>query len=231
MTGQRALFCCAMLIAASMTFGCTNTRQDVSVLSVAQSLIDARQAKQQDTPQIDPRIVQAEVDRALDAETGALALVRFEKTGSVAVLRQIAENGPYRTWTTWGTTERRSISTRGGVVTSTRGLGEDLMSSSVTGLLRMVTTLTDGVERQVLRHLDGNHQIEQTVADCAFTPGMRERFQSGELDLHVTRVDVFCKTETGRFSNVYMVSGSGRIVMARQWLGEGLGFVTLQVLR
>lgn len=231
MRRNRARLLAVTLVAALVTTGCTNTRQDVSVLSVAKTLIDARKAERQGTVQIDERIVQSEVNRALEAQSGPLALIRFEKTGSVAVLRQIETNGPYRTWSTWGSTERRSISTRGGVITSTRGLGSDLMSSSVNGLLRMLTGLKDGVERQVLRHLDGDHQIEETVADCAFTPDRREAFNSGELRLQVTRVDVFCKTETGRFSNVYMVSGSGRIVMARQWLGEGLGYATIQALR
>lgn len=231
MSGNRVRLLAVGLIATLVTVGCTNTRQDVNVLSVARTLIDARKAERQDTPQIDERIVQAQVEQALQSERGPLALIRFDKTKSVAILRQIETNGAYRTWSTWGTTERRSISTRGGVITATRGLGSDLMSSDVTGLLRMVTRLQDGIAQQTLRHLDGENIIVETVADCAFTPDMREDFKSGELRLPATRTDVFCKTETGSFTNVYLVSGSGRIVMSRQWLGEGIGYATIQALR
>lgn len=231
MTGKRLHLWAMGVVAALMVAGCTNTRQDINVLSVAQTLIDSREAARQGDQQIPENIVQSQVDLALKSESGPLALIRFDKTNSVAVLRQIETNGPYRTWSTWGTQERRSISTRDGVITSTRGLGSDLMSSDVRGLLRMVTGLEDGIASQVLRHLDGENQIVETRADCAFTPGNRDAFTSGGLSLQVTRVDVFCKTDAGSFQNAYKVGGNGRIVMARQWLGAGIGYATLQMLR
>ena len=157
--------------------------------------------------------------------------MRIEGTGSVAVLRVIETNGPYSTWAAWGTSERRSISTRGGVITSTRGLGSDLMSSSIDGLLGMVSRREDGVQRQVLRHLDGENKIEETPADCDVTPKSSENYAAGSLRLPVTRVDVYCKAEDAAFSNSYLVSPGGRIVESRTWLGEGLGYFTLSHLR
>lgn len=221
----------AAVVAALVTTGCTNTRQDVSVVSIAKSIVETRKARRGGTQQIDDRIVQAEINRALAAQSGPLALIKFEKTGRLAILRQIETNGPYRTWSTWGSSERRSITTRGGVVTATRGLGNDLMSSSINDLLQKVMRLHDGTGQQILRHLSGEHTISETLADCAFTPEGRENFKSGNLNLTATRVDVFCKTETASFNNVYLVSGSGRIVSAKQWLGEGLGYATLRALR
>jgi len=231
MSGNRVRLLAVGLIAALVATGCTNTRQDVNVLSVAQTLIDARKSERQEATEIDERIVQAQVKKALQSERGPLALIRFEKTKSVAILRQIETNGAYRTWSTWGTIERRSISTRDGVITATRGLGSDLMSSEISGLLHMLTRLEDGIAQQTLRHLDGENIIAETVADCAFTPDRRETFTSGDLRLHATRIDVFCKTEEGSFSNVYLVNGSGRIVMSRQWLGDGIGYATIKALR
>ncbi|WP_306127340.1 YjbF family lipoprotein [Roseovarius sp. MMSF_3350] len=224
------LFAVGFLAALSLT-GCTNTRQGVSLLTVGKTLIDSRRNQNQPRQQIADSVVQREVQRALQSGDGPFALMRIEETGSVAVLRVIETNGPYNTWAAWGTSERRSVSTRGGVITSTRGLGADLMSSSVNGLLGMLSRREDGIERQVLRHLDGENQIEETEAYCAFTPDGRQTYEGGALRLQVTRVDVFCKTDTGTFDNYYLVSDGGRIVEARTWLGEGLGYFTLSHLR
>jgi len=210
---------------------CTNTKDDVSAYSVVKGVIEARRAGRQGTPKIDDRIVQLQVKTALERSRRPLALMRIEKTGSVALLAEIETNGPYSTWSAWGTVERRSITTRGNLITSTRGLGTDLMSSSVNTMLHMVTRLEDGIGQQVLRHLDGENQIEEIEAYCAFTPDEKQRFTSGELNLQVTRVDVFCKTDTGSFSNYYLVSQSGRIVESRVWLGEGLQYFTFSLLR
>ena len=231
MTPSKTLLLAVGVLTALSLAGCTNTRQGVSVLSVGKTLIDSRRAQGQAKKEIPDSVVQREIRRALSSSDGPFALMQIEGTGSVAVLRVIETNGPYRTWSAWGTSERRSVSTRGGVITSTRGLGTDLMSSSVNGLLGMLSRRQDGIERQVLRHLDGENQIEETEAYCALTPDGRQTYEGGALRLAVTRIDVFCKTDTGTFNNYYLVSDSGRIVEARTWLGEGLGYFTLSHLR
>ena len=224
------LFAIGLMSAMAVT-ACTNTREGVSVLSVGKTLIDSRRAQRESGRKIPDAVVQREIRRALSSSDGPFALMRIEGTGSVAVLRVIETNGPHSTWSAWGTSERRSVSTRGGVITSTRGLGTDLMSSSVSGLLGMLSRRKDGIEKQVLRHLDGENQIEETEAYCAFTPDQRQTYQGGALRLQVTRVDVFCKTDIGTFNNYYLVSDGGRIVESRTWLGEGLGYFVLSHLR
>jgi predicted small secreted protein len=231
MMPSRMLIFAVWVLSALAVTGCTNTREGVSVLSVGKTLIDSRRSQREPTREIPDAVVQREIRRALNSSDGPFALMRIEGTGSVAVLRVIETNGPYSTWSAWGTSERRSVSTRGGVITSTRGLGTDLMSSSVNGLLGMLSRREDGITKQVLRHLDGENQIEETEAYCAFTPDQRQAYQAGALALQVTRVDVFCKTDTGTFDNYYLVSDSGRIVESRTWLGEGLGYFVLSHLR
>lgn len=210
---------------------CTNSRQDVNVLNFSKTLFDGIRAQGKEPVPTDPQLVQQVVSRGLTETDGPLALISFDKTKSVSLLRSIETNGPYRTWAAFGSSERRSITTREGVVTATRGLGFDMMSSSVNDLLRMVKTQEDGIARQVIRHLDGENIISETETYCAFTPGGAEAYDKGELQRETTRVDVFCKTETGSFNNHYLVDASGRIVEARQWLGPDLGFGTLQQLR
>ncbi|MFN3207665.1 MAG: YjbF family lipoprotein [Roseovarius sp.] len=219
------------LVAALALAGCSNGPQDVSVLSVAQTVVGSKFKPKPKVQKVDDRLVRAEVTRALASTDGPLSLMRIEGTGSVSILRVIETNGAYDTWAAWGTSERRSVSTRGGIITSTRGLGTDLMSSSVNGLLGMLSRRADGIERQVLRHLDGENQIEETEAYCAFTPDEGRIYEGGALRIPVTRVDVFCKADTGTFSNYYLVSQGGRIVESRTWLGEGLGYFTLSHLR
>ncbi|MEO1139466.1 MAG: YjbF family lipoprotein [Pseudomonadota bacterium] len=220
-----------LFVAVGILAGCTNSRQDANALTLARTFWESFQSSRRDPVPPDPALVNATVKSALASTDEPLALLSFDVNKSVALLRQIETNGPYRTWATYGSSERRSITTRGGVVTATRGLGFDLMSSSVGGLLEMVTQLEDGIAQQVLRYLDGENVVTEIEAYCAFTPGETETYSRGALRQQATRVDVFCKTETGRFSNYYLVGASGRILEARQWLGPELGFGLMQQLR
>lgn len=222
----------AALVALALVVGlpgCTNTRQDVSVWDAAKTIWNARKTPTAAAP--DERLIALEVKRALESDPGPLMLMRFERNKTIAVLRRIETNGQYWTWTTWGRLERRSITTKRGVVTATRGLGWDLMLSDVDHLLAMVETLGDGIRQQKLRHLDGENRIVESVADCAFTPDEPERYTAGTLDQTAVRVDVFCKTASGSFNNYYLVSRSGQILQANQWLGPNLGHVTMWKLR
>lgn len=224
----RLLFASLML---SLVVGCTNTRQDISTYRLVATLWEAVKSRGQTPVAPDRQLVDTQIEQALASTDEPLALISFDKNQTVALLRQIETNGPYRTWASYGSSERRSVTTRAGVVTATRGLGFDLMSSSVNGLLDMVTERRDGIERQLLRHLDGENIIEETEAYCAFTPDGTEPYSRGTLRQTTTRIDVFCKIDDGRFLNHYLVNEAGRIVEARQWLGPDLGFATFQALR
>ena len=168
---------------------------------------------------------------ALQSLEGPLALATFENTKNNVVLRRIATNGAYRTWAGLTAEDRRSVSTRNGVITATRGLTRDLMSSDVGQTLALVSRLRNGTAVRVQRYLDGENQIVAVTATCTIARGEATRVQVGEIDRAATEMVERCDDGERQYENLYRVDGSGRVLLSRQWLNEHYGSVVLQQLR
>ncbi|WP_371224981.1 YjbF family lipoprotein [Roseovarius sp. 2305UL8-3] len=216
------------LIAGLGLAGCSSGRSDVTSLTVAKALVAPKAA-----PAVqDPQQVAASVAEALNVLDGPLALATFEKTKNNVVLRQIETNGSYRTWTSWGSGERRSITTLNGTITATRGLRNDLMSSDVGQSLSLISARQSGTANRVQRYLDGENLIVAVQATCTITRGETTRVQVGEIDRMAVQMIERCQTGGGvNFSNIYSVDSSGRVLQSVQWLNDFYGVTVVQQLR
>jgi hypothetical protein len=156
------------------------------------------------------------------------AFVQLEKRGAQSVIVQIAENGPYKTF---ATADRKSMTLRNGMVTATRGLGGDLMSSDEDALLTLVRAKSTGTAPYVMRYLDGENITQALSLQCTTEPTDPAPVQLGEIDTVGQIVIARCVGDRTRFSNVFIVDDAGRILSARQWLGPFIGFAAVQMLR
>lgn len=220
----------AMLAAGLVLSGCGNDKQPANILTVGKQMVGAIGGKRKTTKQ-DPRLVLLDINNALSTGSDPLALVTLRKSGGSLVLRQIASNGPYRTWSPWGSTERRSITTRNGAITATRGLGYDLMSAEMTESLEYLSNRREGQTFMALRWLDGENQTRQDVAECDVKRGKDEHMKIGGIDATVTNMTEVCATLSGKFTNHYKVARDGRILFSDQWTGPVHGHVVMQRLR
>lgn len=206
---------------------CGNGRTDVTALSIAKSYV---------SPQVEPvvqdpaRVAQA-VTEALTVLDGPVALATFEKTKNNVVLRQIETNGPYRTWTSWGSGERRSVTTKNGVITATRGLRMDLMSSHIDGSLALIVARKEGTAPRVQRYLNGDNQIEELSLQCRISRSGEKRVQSGEIDRMAVEMTEVCEGENRSIRNLYRVDNTGRVLQSVQWLNDFYGATVIQALR
>jgi len=218
----------ALLLAlgAAIT-GCTNAREDRPGLALVQSFVNRAPAPVTLTSEQ----VDAVVAAALQATDSPLALATFENTGNNVVLRQIASNGPFRTWADAGTTERRTISTRNGMLTSTRGLTQDLMSSDIGQSLALISARSSGTATRIQRYLDGENQSFEVTARCDITRGESVRVRVGEIDRTAVRMTESCQDDTRSFTNVYSVDSAGRVLQSAQWLNDFFGTTVIQQLR
>lgn len=145
--------------------------------------------------------------------------------GAIAGAQQIGISG---SGVVWGTADRRSVTTRSGMVVATRGLGHDLMSSRAQDLTDLITARRAGQGLRIQRYLSPTFAEVEITAQCRVTPGAR---QSSTLWV----VHEFCRTGPGQgateFLNTYHVDTSGAIVDADQWLTPGLGRVRVTRLR
>lgn len=216
------------LLAGLGLAACSSGREDVNTVSVAKSLVGPKNA-----PVVqDPAQVEVAINEALNVLDGPLALATFEKTQNNVVLRQIASNGPYRTWTSWSQgTDRRSVTTRNGVITATRGLRNDLMSSDVKQTLALVSARSSGQAIRVQRYLDGENLIVEKRSNCTITRGGQSRVRVGVIDRMTTEMTESCVDGAHNFRNIYRVDASGRIVQSVQWLNDFYGLAVVQTLR
>ena len=169
-----------------------------------------------------------QIQAALDARPESIAVVQVESRKASAMMLQIGQNGPYKTY---ATSQKQTVVMRNGVVTATRGLGGDLMSSELGGATDAISGTRAGGVTRTMRFLDGEDKEFALRFRCQITPGDGGRMTLGEVDTEVTSVAESCNGGGQTFSNIYYVGQSGNVVGSRQWLGSVTGYVTIQLAR
>lgn len=213
--------------ALAMVAGCsggdgTDTTMGLSILKGA--LTPKEETKLPNAAQM-----AAAMQQSLQATDQPLAFVVLPKREAITVMPRIETNGAYATH---GTSDRRSITLKHGMLTATRGFGEDLMSSEVDASLALVQGRKAGTVQRVQRYLDGENQTIVLESTCQVTPGGEVRYQVGELDRRAVKVQETCKAQTTRFTNSYQVDATtGRILQAQQWVSPVNGSAIIQQLR
>lgn len=155
-----------------------------------------------------------------------LLLVTTKKDSVRAYLVIAGQSGPV---TTWLTQDGVSVSLRNGLVTQTRGLGQDLMSASLPPISDIRRGA--GTVRATYFYLDGNDQSFALPLTCKLsTHGTEARTIAG-LRYRLRHVSETCDGPETRFANDYWLDRQGRIRASRQWLGPTLGYYTLSDLR
>lgn len=220
--------CLFLMMAAGMGLAaCSSERPDTPGFDAVKSVLKPTSA-----PVVsDSQQVATAVGETMAALKGPIALATFEKTKNNVVLRQIETNGPYRTWASAGSTERRTVSTKNGILTSTRGLRNDLMSSNVDQTLALVSARRSGTAARTQRYLNGENQIYEITASCTVSNAGQTRVQVGEINRNATEMREQCQDGTRSFTNIYRVDSSGRILQSVQWLNDFYGITAIQMLR
>ena len=223
-TAGAALFSIVMLAA-----GCSSEPGERIGLTLLTSLVNREPA----AVSLPADQVAEVVPTVLAATDEPLLLARFRKTGNNVFLRRIASNGPHDTWADAGTTERRTITTRDGMLTATRGLSQDLMSSDIEETRTLVEARVEGPATRVQRYLDGENQIMEVALRCYVKRGDSVRVRIGEIDRPAVKMVETCQDDMRNWkpTNSYSVDASGRILKSVQWMNDVFGPVTLQRLR
>lgn len=227
---MRRIFTKAPVLALLITLGlsaCSSNNNDLDSLTLVKGIF----SQQQKVTPSDPQVVTRNLTRALNKSDGPLALLYLKKTETTTVLRQIETNGAYRTWAAYGSSDRRNLTTKGGLITATRGLGFDLMSSDVDGVLRLITGRRNGTAKRVQRYLNGENIIYEITADCTVTRGPVQAYMLGIKNQNAIGVIENCKAPDYEFTNTYLVSDNGRILQAQQWLSPFYGHALILQLR
>ena len=162
------------------------------------------------------------------ASGDAAVLVASKELGGDGVLIQIAENGDYDHF---GNARREVMTFRHGVLTNTRGLGNDLMSSDIAESLALIRGRRAGTAERRMRYLDGEDKTFTYTFRCTVSVGGSESYSSGRISTGVTTVTEECSAASRNFRNTYKVDGSGEVVASRQWMAPLHGTFAFSLLR
>lgn len=167
----------------------------------------------------------------MDAAPDRRLMAELASRNAQAQLAVVGQNGPV---TTWQTADAISLSlTAPGVVSGTRGLGEDLHVADVADTVAALAS-GSGAEglRRTHRVLDGGQRLVSADYTCTLRPQGRETVQIGQTQRATLRFDETCRNGDGSgFTNSYWRSAGGpEILASRQWLGAELGTIRLTLI-
>lgn len=214
----------SVLILCLLASACGNANQDASELIKKLPAALASIGKKPQPTGVAPD----QIDKALAATRAPVALFTAEARQNQFLMLEIERNGAYRTF---GSSSRQSITFLDGMMVATRGLGNDLMSSDAASLYALVSARKNGSVRYTLRFLSAEDKTTVHEFECSVSPAVPVAVQAGQIDTTAQSMIAVCRGEYLSFSNVYAVDRSGRIISARQWMGDKTGYMTVQMLR
>lgn len=168
------------------------------------------------------------VANGLKSVKGPVILAIVEGSGAAAAMGQAGTNGAYVTWTT---RDKQQLTFRSGVLSATRGLGNDLIASTAGALIPLIRGRQAGAGTRTHYYLNGEGTLYSRQARCQVTPGSTDGLQIGAVQVSTRRMTETCQGEGMTFENLYWVAADGTVWQSRQWIGPVAGHVVVQRLR
>lgn len=216
----------ALAIAALALAGCSSDKNRVGPVQVFSTLAKGVVAGKKASPT--PAAVLGALAQVMQTTDEPVMYVQIEQPEAITGVLRIARNGDYETF---ASADRVSLTFNHGVMTSTRGLGNDLMSSDVGGTLALLAQRKPGATTRVMRYLDGDEQTVSINFTCQVSVGDTIRVTVGEIDEDGKMMTERCQSENYQIANHYVVGRKGRVLQSKQWLGPLRLYAVLQPLR
>lgn len=159
---------------------------------------------------------------------GSILIAQIESRGMLTALGEIGTNAGLRTYATPG---EQTMVLKGGVLVATRGLGADLMSSRADDAIRLIRSRSGGTVTRTWRYLDGEGIERPLPMTCTIATGAPQDIAFAGRRHATLQVGESCVSGPLKVDNAYWVTADGTIALSRQWIGPGLGHVTLQLVR
>jgi len=211
-------------VVALMLSGCGNDQDRIDFVELSKSIISQVGGAGS-----------AEGQQAIAAPADVLAQIRGPVIFGLArdgkepfYLIGVRDNGPYRTYAT-GT--RQTMTFRQGIVTATRGAGNDLMASDIDQTLALLRNGTGGQARRVMQYLSAEDVTLDLVLECTISTGLSASGGEAIAQLPGRKMTEDCTSGAISFSNSYSLDGTGRVTASVQWLSTDTGSVVFKELR
>lgn len=213
-----ALACMAALVIS----GCSNTGEGFDLRQSLKTLFNRGAAEQPSPAKVDINTI---LKRTAPQ---SLIQVASKTRGSSALMLEIESDGGYRTYST---ASKQTFTLRNGLVTATRGMGDDLMASVNEDSLALIRARRAGSGQRVMEYLNGAGDTIRLQFTCETYVTGSGRVNRGAVNASTTELTENCVAGPNKFTNVYQVDGTGMILESQQWIGQSAGYVLIRVLR
>lgn len=203
--------------------GCTNTPGGIGGVEILKNMQKARAAGAAPAA-LDP----AALSKALASTTEPVILIVTEATKTPNLSLRIGSNGDFDTY---ANQSRQSLTLKDGLIVATRGLGDDLLSSSTGGAEALIRARKAGTVKREMRFLNAENQVIQRDFTCAIAPGPVTDVPSATGTFRATQVVERCVRPGLTLDHAYFVNAQGQIVQSRQWVGPRNGYLLVQQLK
>ncbi|GGH63385.1 hypothetical protein GVY41_19385 [Frigidibacter albus] len=164
-------------------------------------------------------------DFAARVQAGApLMIANLLERNAVTTFVLVSERGGDRIWRTQ---DNVTLSTRGGLMTSTRALAGDLMSADIAESQVLVLAGRPGLAVRIHRYLDGQNGIEIDSYVCEISPRGTEDLAFDGVQIRASVIAETCTNPGNDFENFYWVSG-GAVVQSLQWVSPDVGAISMR---
>jgi hypothetical protein len=231
-TFRRAAAFGAGLVALALA-GCGTDTSKTEGTTIAMGVVKGMTAKLSPKKAAGPATVpdpESLAASAMASFKGPLILAQIEKAGLLTALGETGRNGAVRTY---ATSNEQTLVLRNGLLTATRGLGDDLMSAKTDAAAGLILRRQAGTVDRVYRYLDGEGIERPLPMACSVTTGPAKSFDFAGRHYDTLQLDESCQatSTTLTVSNSYWVTADGTVALSRQWIGPALGHVTIQLVR
>ena len=131
---------------------------------------------------------------------------------------------------TWLSADMSALMIQNGIIRGTRGVGSELFASDISEPMNLILSRNTGYSDRFTSNLGGDDRIRTRTYRC-----LVETKGSDVINLEIGRVATRvmtedCKSMDQSFTNTYWVSSTtGAIVQSRQWAGDDVGYMIIQV--
>lgn len=140
--------------------------------------------------------------------------------------RLIQKNGDEETWAAQG---GATFAFRGGVMTATRGLIDDLLVISSAGVTDALAA-GGGTVTRTLESLDDLDRLSALALTCTITRDGPEDVNLGLREVSLVKFTERCASRPLVFENAYWLDGTGAIIASRQFVSADVGYARLNRL-
>ncbi|TKW68871.1 MAG: YjbF family lipoprotein [Paracoccus denitrificans] len=175
-----------------------------------------------------PRSAEQMAASALAANPAPLILVSLESNGATQVMAMTGDNGGMRTYMT---PNEQALIIRGGILSGTKGLGNDLSVAEASNSAALIRSRRAGQASRTNRYIGGDGVERPLPMNCTVAIGEGKGFSFAGTGWNATQVVETCQADGLEVQNSYLVTASGQIPVSRQWISPELGYATIQTIR